>query len=205
MKKFFKYLPFLLFGLCFVLNSCSEENVNTDQTRNLGFSEMKSTEDVDLSKLRNSVATFVDSVNIASIANGSTLLDEGQASDLLAPIVEETLAILPEYGITLGELQEDFPNLDDSRIAIIGIGIISIEDGLNNLQIKSVDWDRAISCALGAIGFNSIDLLRNAAETGTRVAIRGLIKTVATRLLGPIGVAFTVAEWALCYSGFSLW
>lgn len=108
-----------------------------------------------------------------------------------------------EYGISIAELQEDFPNLDDSRIALIGIDIITIEDGLSNVQTEGIDWGRAMACAGNAIGFNAIDVLRNAAETGTRVAIKTLIKTVATRLLGPIGIAFTVAEWSICYAG--LW
>lgn len=30
MKKVFKFLPFLLFGLCFILNSCSDEDLKSD-------------------------------------------------------------------------------------------------------------------------------------------------------------------------------
>ena len=205
MKKNLNFLPILLFALSVVFVSCSpedEENLGTLPNDSAVISKSENPE-VDLANLKSAVQGFISSVNIEELSNGINTFDsEVQASTYLQPIIDETLAVLPEYGISTEELQENISDLNDPRIAIIGIGIVTIDSGVQNLQVKSVDWDRAIGCALSAIGFNSIDLIRNAAQTGTRLAIRSLIRTVAVRLLGPIGVAFTVAEWAVCYAGW---
>lgn len=199
MKKLFKFLPIALLGFCLVLNSCSEEeSINLTEGTTL---QTKSSE-IDLDPLKNAVnkyAQFVFDVHGNSERFDTNLmhsnLNELLASSYLQPIIKETLNMLPYYGISINELQEDISDLNDPRIALVGIGIITMEQGLTYAK---ADWGQVAGCALEAIGFSSVDLIKDAFERGSRIALRQLIRSVAMRVLGPIGVAIAVAEFAWC-------
>ena len=203
MKKYFKFLPFLFLGLCLILNSCSADEVNEEPNIVV---KSNSEEPINLNPLKTAVKSlfaYVDQKEDPT--NYLNNLTETEATILLQPVIDETLNILPQYGISHSELQEDIA-LDDSRIASIGIGIIAINVGTAQYEVESADWDKVIECAVAVIGFNARDLITDGIQSGVRMAVKALVKNVAIRVAGgPIGVALTVAEFTFCYNDWSLW
>jgi len=195
-----KLVPFVLFGLCLAFNSCSEDEPTIMAE---GALQTKSSE-IDLEPLKNAVnnyAQFVFGVHENAESFDTNLMHSNLnnliASSYLQPMIKETLNVLPYYGISVLELQKDIIDLNDPRIALIGIGIITMDQGLAYAK-ADINWGQVAGCALEAIGFSSIDLIKDAIESGSRLALRHLIRCVAMRVLGPIGVAIAVAEFAWC-------
>ena len=56
-----------------------------------------------------------------------------------------------------------------------------------------------MDCAIEALGLNlGFGTLHDLAQEGLELTAKKFLKKVALRLLGPIGVAITVAEYAWC-------
>ncbi len=118
-------------------------------------------------------------------------LTEEEAINSLAPITNATMRVLQSYGISESEISDEFGSIDDPRLALVGISIVAANGDF--------DMDKAIDCLVEALGLNVFDAIREVGEVGTKKALIKIVRGVASRFLGPIGMAITVAEWAWCY------
>jgi len=130
----------------------------------------------------------------------------------VAPLVSGTKKLLGVYGITDEDFSESFEDIEDSRIVLLGLAILSVHDevgkktamnfaGMFMTSAYAQDVGDTIACAGAALGFDVFNEIRAAVASGKKIekkVFKKAIKTVAKRLLGPIGVAMTVAEFAAC-------
>ena len=71
---------------------------------------------------------------------------------------------------------------------------------INTAQAKT--WQEVGSCAMKALGADILfSLAQSSATAWTKSAIKSAFKTVAKRMLGPIGVAVAVVEFTWCLAG----
>lgn len=139
-----------------------------------------------------------------------------ETADALAPLVNLSLDLFESFGYNTKEISEEFGSLSDSRIALLGMLVYASEKAAKNKKtafnpsynlfgnkvyaanamVKMPVW---AECAIEAIGF---DVFISASKVGFEKAIKKgwkkAIGKIASRFLGPVGVAAAVAEFAWC-------
>src|SRR5690606_14219635 len=157
----------------FVITGCSNEEslVNTD---NLEYSSYR--------LLNPDINALYESFYGGETGIPESFESEERALEYLNPIANETKRILIEYGITDEEIIEELGSINDPKLSLVGIGIITINTG-------DFDMDKAIYCLIEALGLDVFDAVREVGEVGTKKAFVKILKGVATRVLGPIGIA----------------
>lgn len=135
----------------------------------------------------------------------------GNAVFVVDQLVCETEIYLKEIGWTI----EDFNEMDE----VVGIedayawfaALLVAESGgftdgiplTGNDITRALSWGEVGACALAVIGVNVGSVLHTAGAL-TKVALKAAIKTVAKQLLGPVGVAIAVSEFAFCIAAAAL-
>jgi hypothetical protein len=150
----------------------------------------------------------------------SFTIDEDKIIEALEPSVIEAKNVIKQNGISEEEINQILIETGATKEHLIPAIMLlnSIENssiGNNassfNLFVNSsfaqgsppkFDMEKAKGCAIAALGLNLVDIARNITETGFKTALKATLKGVATKFMGPIGIAITVAEWAICYNGW---
>lgn len=134
--------------------------------------------------------------------------------DALEPTIEEAKNYLNSKGYDNSDIAEIMDgDEDESSLIPLVIGMIEVENEQNyatsidfNLlfgnSMYAQSWGDIVGCAIAATGLDVFDDLRGLSEAGGKSARKKILKKafkkIATKFMGPIGVAITVAEFAVC-------
>lgn len=137
--------------------------------------------------------------------------NEEEIIESLKPLVEGTKELLLAYDIDSNKLSEDFEDLNDPRIALVGLIALAVESKESNEAVMNFSSafipsayaaappSTAVQCAVEAIGLDVVYAV--ASEGFEKAAKKGLkkaIRKVAAKFLGPVGIGIAVAEFAWC-------
>jgi hypothetical protein len=175
MKKHFKFLSFLLLSLCLVLNSCSTEDEDLGNNKEVSLQKSKSI-GIESSMLALSDVKFEE-------------LDEDTAKTLILPIIVKTVAQLESEGISKEEIIEEFGSLENPELIYMSVAMVAAD----NVDIQS----DTVDCILRATGIQAIHEAFWGNFTNRRVLLRA-VGRLATRAAGWIGAALIVADFVLC-------
>ncbi|MBT8280806.1 MAG: hypothetical protein KJO16_04450 [Muriicola sp.] len=138
---------------------------------------------------------------------------EKETQKVLLPMVNGTKGLLKSYDVDEKYLQQEFQDLDDPRIALVGLMILASESkeqmAVANNFVKAFgtvgyalqgatlqedkDW---VDCLIVAVG---IDVVVDFVKGNITEAIaKKAIKKIASRALGAIGAAIAVYEFGSC-------
>jgi hypothetical protein len=205
----------LLFAGAFVIQSCEVESIEDSISikQELALSTYESLVRSSTPKIQNIVNKYQHEL-LAKSANARNINTEMEQDlmETLIPILDETKRLLFEFGYTEDDLSQQVEDLNDTRIIIVGLAILAAKDDasketvqhFSNLFIQSAyaqDVGDTVACAGAALGLDVFNELRAAEAAGKKIGkklITEAVKTVAKRLMGPIGVAITLAEFGAC-------
>ncbi len=160
------------------------------------------------SEVSKSLPQIKEFVNNTDIRN-KTLENEEQAQKLLAPIVDESVDLIKLYGISESEIKEIFGDLDNNKIAMLGLALYSVENpkdetvaSLNLFSTSAYAYKQpdATNCALRAFGIYEIANLVEGQLS--KSAVLKLAGKVAGKYAGALGVAWMVADFAGCMNWY---
>ncbi len=146
-----------------------------------------------------------ESIDADDIVLEDYYISEEEILETLQPSIQQAKEILYTKGYTEIEIQDLLTETNTEEAHLIPtIMLLTASDKedrflLNQYQGK-FDVDKAIDCAIAAVGLNLFDIVRNVSEEGFKAALKATLRGIGTKFLGPIGVAITVAEWAVCYA-----
>lgn len=208
-------IKLLLIGGAFVIQSCE-----TDSFEDTQRIEQK----LAISKFENLVKQTTPKVQSVvkkrqSLITPKTTLSrelqkqsEEEIIESLKPLVEGTKELLIAYDIDSNELSEDFEDLNDPRIALVGLFALAVESeessqtAMNfasifstSLYAQSTTGGKITKCAVEAIGLDVIySFASEGFEKAAKKGLKKAIKKVAAKFLGPVGIGIAVAEFAWC-------
>ena len=141
-------------------------------------------------------------ISISSTLSPNTIdsvyVDIKKVENALEPMVKESKQWLYNKDMSEIDIQEMLTEegATESELVPFVLGCMDAE----NLQLtRSVDWEKAGNCALGAIGFDFTAFLATSGiKTWGKTALKRAFKTVAQKALGPAGVAIAVIDFGLC-------
>lgn len=206
----FKLALFLVFTL--IVSCTTDESLLPEQSVTNSLDRFEK-------NLDNSAQFYLRNSESFNIQKEQDEIAINNALEFLNPFLQESKNMLKEIGFTDSELKSYFGNENDTRIAIIGL-IIFIQNKIHtdrthlssnqiffqtvNAQSNWNDTDRIIKCALTALGVNffaSFGTLHGSAkDKWTKMAVKKLLGKVASRMLGPVGVAITIGSFVICMS-----
>lgn len=195
MNKLLLYLFIFMIG--FVANSCrndefGENEINVDDASLKKFSYA-------LSQYRQKITPIVQKEEESRNNGGYVELTEEERI-----ILEHEYKILAQNGkelflaldFTEEELNDIYyrGNTDDIALAAVFYNAFSE----NKLGTRAITGNVYADCALAVAGFDVFTCL----EGRGKVMVKKMLKTLAGKLLGPVGMALTIAEYTLCVGGF---
>jgi hypothetical protein len=133
----------------------------------------------------------------------------------LNPLIQEAKQYLYSKGFTEQAIQQMIEEENASEVDLVPlvISLVEIENSqsfvksyYNYLPITSAhakevvkDWAPVGECALKAVGADVLyALYQSTAKVWTMAAIKTAFKTVASKVIGPVGVAIAVIEFGWC-------
>jgi len=140
----------------------------------------------------------------------SLLISEEESLEALNPLIQDSKKYLYGKGFTESEIQEMLAenNVDESALVPFVLILMEGEEYQlnNNIQPLSrqvnIDWGRVGKCAMEAVGADLIySFNQSATKTWSKVILKKTFKTVASRVLGPVGVAIAVISFSICCWG----
>lgn len=185
-----KYLSKIIFItiLTLTITSCNEEEFNSD-TDNQNAN----------------ISTLNDVLKKQTIKNkfqskSKNTLDEDGAKEMLNPIIQETVSVLRNGGISKNEIISEFGSLNSPEIAIVGLALLTENRKLSMSSPYAFKEASVLDCAARA--FVGMELHEGfwSSFTNRRVLLRAVGK-LATRTLGFIGAALIVYDFADCMWG----
>lgn len=95
--------------------------------------------------------------------------------------------------LSLKEIEEDITAQSNMQLAAPSTG------KQQPTQTTKINWEKVGNCAMEAIGMDILTALGNtAASSWTYALILKAFKVVAKKVIGPIGAAVAVVDFALC-------
>jgi hypothetical protein len=186
MKKFF-LLSFSLIG--YMVSNSQITQVEWENMMRDANSEIYNVFSVECPK-EISVDSFINGVK----RNHYKLSQKGETQ------VWEALTPITNYGESMANLHQLEIDPEDRISDLIFYGSASpyfYSVTINN--IAAPDWDDFIECGAIAIGADAIYALsQSTASTWSWAVIKKAFKTVAKKMLGPIGVAIAVISFTTC-------
>lgn len=138
-------------------------------------------------------------------------ISEEESLTALNPLILDSKKYLYGKGFTEAEIQTMLKenHVDESALVPFVLSLTEEEEYQqynivnNELYItRSVDWNRAGRCAVRALGFDALaGLAQSTAKTWSKAVLKTVFKTVASKMVGPVGVAIAVIDFSLCYWG----
>jgi hypothetical protein len=206
MKKIFTTLAFSLIFL-----SCSKNETPLDE-KTISFAEMVNL----FTQSANDITNIIPIQGIHPLSTDkSVLINEDQAIKIIAPLVESSaLYLKTQYDINV----YDYFYPGDPEIAQIGAFALRLEDAaakglvidqnqldawLNELHLSTngnaiVPQSRVVDCALDALGIPAAMIMGAVSSSMTKAAVLKAVRKLATRVLGWVGVAIAVVDFASC-------
>lgn len=157
-------------------------------------------------------------------ANDSITVDNNEIDEAFVILIAESKNYL--YGLGVGEqsIQDELVinDTDERTLVPTALALLEYEEnGIvyeggelcpddsiiwnNNLGLSrcvTIDWQKAMKCAIKAIGADIIkDLVQLGAKKVTYEVFKKVLKTAAKRVAGPLGVAWVVLDFVDCYWG----
>ncbi|WP_299128109.1 hypothetical protein [uncultured Winogradskyella sp.] len=177
MKKISVLLVVLL-----IFTSCSKEeaNVNEQIVNDEAFSKSNIT----------NIENEIRKIDFSNVANW----DENQSKTILMPVINETIKLLNNEGISNQEIIDEFGSLDNPEILYLSMGIVEYEGQSSYQKGDTVD------CLLRATGLDAFHQGFWNSFSNRRALLRA-VGRVATRTLGWFGAALIVADFAHCMWG----
>lgn len=135
-----------------------------------------------------------------------------EAEEALEPVVSEARNFLHERGMTDGEIDNMIATEGGTEEDLVATVALIIEDekarGIVEVNFESLfinsaygqSWGDVGRCAATAIGVDAVYAITSGTggDKWKKKAIKKLFKKVATRFLGPVGIAIAVVEFAVC-------
>lgn len=126
--------------------------------------------------------------------------EEQNAASELQLLTSASYSYLVGVGLTEEEIENEM-GADNVNLILVAMATLNIENNpYSKFENHSSSEERELGCLIEALGLNAFDAIRSGLESGVKIAAKSLLKNIAKRLLGPIGVAITVAEFAWCMS-----
>lgn len=136
----------------------------------------------------------------------------------LDPLVQQSKEYLYTKGFSEQEIQQMIAeeNAEETDLIPLVMAVTQAESGqlvantnFNFLPVNTayakVNWNQVGHCAMHALGVDILfSLGASSATVWSAFAIKSAFKTVAKRMLGPIGVAIAVVDFGFCMSGVEL-
>ncbi|WP_438963136.1 hypothetical protein [Nonlabens sp.] len=214
MKKHFKFLPFLFFGLCLVLNSCSPDELSTirnsdDQSNFKNAGEPIILPDIEtrLSQLNN-LKELTEGLSLAyqNHNNEQTFFDVPSNELIKQQIINQTKVIYTNLGVEESDLLLEVGSEGDLDLFYLGTGIVAGGSYENATESAFVD------CLLEVVGITALvqagealgtlyvgEVAASAAVDAAAAAFRSAAlkaaKKIITIFAGPFGAAIMVGEF----------
>lgn len=141
----------------------------------------------------------------------SLVLSERKCWEAISPTILDSKKYLYGKGFTEDEIQAMLKenNTDESSLVPFVLSLAEEEEQQQNSLVENVesltrgvDWKLAGKCAVHALGFDALaGLAQSSAKTWSKAALKRVFKTVASKMLGPIGAAVALIDFSLCYWG----
>lgn len=151
----------------------------------------------------------------SDLTKDSIVISEDKAKKAIIPMVAESREYLYAKGFTKKDIDDMLKenNADETVLVSFVLTLIEREQLENKLAISKsyssffaiparaeVDWGKAGNCALHALGVDIFyGLSQSTLKTWGVTAMKRAFATVAKKIVGPIGVAFFVGDFAWCY------
>ena len=208
-------IKLMLFGGAFLIQSCQTDEIEDTQTIEQEFALLKFEGIVRSSIPR--IQSVVEKQQSFTTNSMTTLSIETQQQnedeivESLKPLVEGTKELLLAYDIGSNELSEDFEDLNDPKIALVGLFALALESEESNETVMNFTSafipsayaadppSTAVQCAVEAIGLDIIyAVVSEGFEKAAKKGLKKAIRKVAEKFLGPVGIGIAVAEFAWC-------
>jgi hypothetical protein len=134
--------------------------------------------------------------------------NEDEIVESLKPLVEGTKELLAAFDFAESDLSEEFEDLEDPRIALIGLAVLAAQEESSNQTAmnfasmfgQTVYAQNLYDCALRTLG---ITALKEAFDKGInssagKALLKKAVRKIATRAVGWIGAAWATYEFGAC-------
>ncbi len=138
-------------------------------------------------------------------------ISEDESVKALKPLIQDSKKYLYMRGFSENEIQQMLKENDADESALVPFVLaLAEEEEYQQMELstvfytntRSIDWKKAGGCALYAIGADVLSAYKHSgAKTWSKVILKRVFKTVASRLLGPVGAVIAVIEFSYCYWG----
>lgn len=209
-------IKLLLFGGAFIIQSCQTESIEDTQSieQELALSKFESLVRTSTPKIQSMVERQQSfSTSKSTFSREVQQQNEAEMIESLNPLVEGTKELLLAFEIEAKDLEEVFGNENDPRLVIAGLALLSMgnEDNnqtainFSNIFVQSTYAQSGIgNCVLEALGVNAaVDAFKGGIKKLGKKGAFKLLKKVAGRALGPIGVALAIIDFADCMGAFN--
>lgn len=140
----------------------------------------------------------------------SLSISEEESLLALNPLIQESKIYLYNKGFTESEIQQMLKENDVDESALVPFVLLLTEEeeyqksillDPSSLMTRNVDLNRAGRCAINALFDALAGFAQSTAKTWSKAVLKTVFKTVATKMVGPVGVAIAVIDFSLCYWG----
>lgn len=201
-----------LVGVALIVNSCQVETEDVfdnleQETAITKFENLFNETVIELENTLNQKQNFISIKN-----HSSNKKIEELTKEKLNVIVDGTKELLLAFNLTDSDLLENFDDLTDPKIALLGLAILAQKKNHNQTAMKFINvvsqsayaqfWRHFGHCAASAIGVDLAYSFISSEESSAwkRKKLKKLFKKVASRALGPVGVAITLIDFSICLS-----
>lgn len=147
----------------------------------------------------------IELVPKSASSEGSNAQAEKEAQDALLPLVHGTKELLKHYEIDENALVEDFEDLNNPRIALVGLAVLAAESKQGNeiastflsIFVETAYANETWDCAARALGIPTA-MIAGGMKNMTVKAMMKSASKLAGRTLGWVGLAFAVADFTSC-------
>jgi len=186
----------------------------------LPIQEIESVQNInDLQSIASKYAASFMIADFSESLEDVILISEAKTSASLASMVIQSKQYLYSLGMTDDDIQQMLQeeNADESTLVPFTLALIEHDNSCYYAQVRNdhfslipcayaaVDWKQVGQCSLHAIGADIFfGLGTSLTKTWTKAAIKKAFKVAAEKIVGPVGVAITVVDFALCMGGVEI-
>lgn len=201
-------------------------NVGTTTMVYIDFPKDTTTEEKKLSRIATlgdllkltETAGVVVSLERNELTTDSLCFSNNEAKEKLAPSVQKSKEYLYSYGFTDDSIQQMLDENNADETALVPFVLACIEHEKNSLTAYSykpldmnslfasnanaftIDWDKASNCAVSALGLDVFWAIgQSSLKTWGIAAMKKAFKTVATKVVGPMGALIAAGQFTYCY------
>lgn len=221
LKKFAKgmfaifTIKLMFLGVILIIQSCeTNDEIFENSEKELALSKFENILWQTTPILRTGLKNNNSDIRFSRTENGNVADElDNEADELIEPLINGTKELLLAFEIEEKDLEEIFGSKDDPRLVIFGLALLSAENEYNNqtvadfsnLFIQSTYAQSGVgNCVLEALGVNAaVDALKGGIKKLGKKGAFKLLKKIAGKTLGPIGVVLAVVDFADCMGAFN--